>query len=80
MQVRYNDKAFLLPNSPESMSCYHAKIDGETMKLTIHDCRNSIQLWNDLTTHLGRTDAIKKLQTLETGIKQLRLTIQNMNV
>lgn len=39
----YNEKNFLLPDSPRSMASYHAKVmeDG-IMKLTIHDCKGSI--------------------------------------
>jgi hypothetical protein len=74
--IQYNKKEFLLPKSPNSMACYHAKIDNGMMKLTIHDCRGSIQLWNDLTLIGEPGEAINKLLTLEKGIEQLREFIQ----
>ncbi|GHV13561.1 hypothetical protein FACS1894169_00830 [Bacteroidia bacterium] len=72
-QMSYNEKRFLLPKSPNSMACYHAKIDADgKMKLTIHDCNGSIRLHNDLNTPEGVREAIDKLAALETGIHQLR--------
>ena len=65
----YNKKNFLLPESHRSMSCYHAKVmeDG-IMKLTIHDCKRSIQLKNDLNIPDELNEAIDKLSNLATGI------------
>lgn len=65
----YNKKNFLLPESHRSMSCYHAKVmeDG-IMKLTIHDCKRSIQLKNDLNIPEELNEAIDKLNNLATGI------------
>jgi hypothetical protein len=69
----YNEKNFLLPDSPRSMASYHAKVmeDG-IMKLTIHDCKGSIQLWNDLNDPEQVTEAIEKLDSLATGIVELQ--------
>jgi hypothetical protein len=69
----YNTKRFLLPYSHRSMSCYHAKVmeDG-IMKLTIHDCRNSIQLKNDLNNIVEIEEAIEKLNNLAAGIIALK--------
>ncbi|MBF0651684.1 hypothetical protein IR083_22965 [Dysgonomonas sp. GY75] len=69
----YNEKNFLLPDSPRSMACYHAKVmeDG-IMKLTIHDCKGSIQLHNDLNDPEQVTEAINKLYSLASGIVELQ--------
>jgi len=68
----YNKKNFLLPESYRSMSCYHAKVmeDG-IMKMTIHDCKTSIQLKNDLNIPAEVKEAIDKLNNLATGILDL---------
>lgn len=65
----YNEKNFLLPDSPRSMASYHAKVleDG-IMKLTIHDCKGSIQLHNDLNDPEQAAEAIEKLEALGTGV------------
>lgn len=69
----YNQKAFLLPESPRSMACYHAKVmeDG-IMKLTIHDCKGSIQLHNDLNDPEQVKEALQKLSSLASGIIELQ--------
>lgn len=68
----YNKKNFLLPESHRSMSCYHAKVmeDG-IMKLTIHDCKTSIQLQNDLKIPAEVKEAIDKLNNFAAGILDL---------
>lgn len=69
----YNEKNFLLPDSPRSMASYHAKVmDDGIMKLTIHDCKGSIQLHNDLNDPDQVTEAIEKLDSLATGIVELQ--------
>jgi len=74
----YNKKNFLLPKSHRSMSCYHAKVmeDG-IMKLTIHDCKQSIQLKNDLNNPVEIKEAIDKLKALAYGATQLMEFIQS---
>jgi len=74
----YNKKNFILPDSPRSMSCYHAKVmeDG-IMKLTIHDCKRSIQLKNDLNNPEEIQEAIEKLNNFANGILDLLHFIQN---
>lgn len=69
----YNKKNFLLPDSPRSMASYHAKVmeDG-IMKLTIHDCKGSIQLYNDLNDPEQVMEALKKLNSLATGVVELQ--------
>lgn len=69
----YNEKNFLLPDSPRSMAAYHAKVmeDG-IMKLTIHDCKGSIQLHNDLNDPEQVIEALKKLNSLATGVVELQ--------
>lgn len=69
----YNQKSFLLPDSHRSMASYHAKVmeDG-IMKLTIHDCRGSIQLHNDLSNPAEIDEALSKLETLANGIVGLQ--------
>lgn len=68
----YNSKKFLLPESHRSMSCYHAKVmeDG-ILKLTIHDCKRSIQLKNDLNNPQEIQETIEKLRNLADGVNSL---------
>ena len=68
----YNSKKFLLPESYRSMSCFHAKVmeDG-IMKLTIHDCKRSIQLKNDLNNPEEIQESIEKLRNLVDGVNSL---------
>jgi hypothetical protein len=55
------------------MSCYHAKImEDDIMKLTIHDCKRSIQLKNNLNNTDEVVEALEKLQCLSDGILKLR--------
>jgi len=69
----YNSKKFLHPESERTMACYHAKVTEEgIMKLTIHDCKGSIQLHNDLNDPEQVSEALNKLATLELGIYDLR--------
>jgi hypothetical protein len=74
----YNIKNFLSPLSHRSMSCYHAKVmeDG-LMKLTIHDCKRSIQLKNNLNNAEEIEEAIDKLENLANGILLLKNFIQD---
>jgi hypothetical protein len=73
----YNVKNFLVPHSHRSMSCYHAKVmeDG-LMKLTIHDCKRSIQLKNNLNNEEEIQEAIDKLSALAAGVTGLINFIQ----
>ncbi|MEI6753409.1 MAG: hypothetical protein WCK78_09585 [Paludibacter sp.] len=68
----YNSKKFLLPESHRSMSCYHAKLmeDG-ILKLTIHDCKHSVQFKNDLNNPEEIREAIEKLRNLADGVNSL---------
>lgn len=76
MKKPYNKKAFLLPDSPRSMACLHAKVmDDNIMKLTIHDCKGSIQLHNDLNDPEQVVEAIEKLKTLACNIIDLQIYI-----
>lgn len=69
----YNNKNFLLPDSPRSMASYHAKVmEDSIMKLTIHDCKGSIQLHNDLNDPEQAKEAYLKLESLATCIKNLQ--------
>jgi len=72
-----NEKNFLLPESHRSMSCYHAKVmeDG-IMKLTIHDCKHSIQLKNDLNNPAEILEAIEKLSNLAEGVNSLLVFVR----
>ena len=72
----YNSKKFLLPESARSMACYHGKVmeDG-IMKLTIHDCKGSIQLHNDLNDAVQIQEAVDKLEILAKGIYALQFFI-----
>ena len=73
----YNKKCFILPESHRSMSCYHAKVmeDG-MMKLTMHDCKRSIQLKNNLNNEEEIQEAIDKLNALVNGVSGLINFIQ----
>lgn len=77
----YNIKRFLLPDSPRSMASYHAKVmeDG-IMKLTIHDCKGSIQLHNNLNNSEEIKESIEKLKNLANGIFQLAHFIETSYV
>lgn len=76
MRKPYNVKKFLVENSHRSMACYHAKVmDDGIMKLTIHDCKGSIQLHNNLDNEDEVHEAIEKLETLGRGIFDLQLYI-----
>lgn len=78
----HNQKKFLIPDSPRSMACFHAKVmeDG-IMKLTIHDCKGSIQLHNDLNNLEEVAEAMSKLSALALGIIELQDFIyQNYNL
>lgn len=72
----HNQKQFLVPDSPRTMASYHAKVmDDGIMKLTIHDCKGSIQLHNDLNDPEQVAEAIEKLETLAQGIYALQFFI-----
>jgi hypothetical protein len=73
----FNEKRFLLPESHRSMACYHAKVmeDG-VMKLTIHDCKRSIQLKNDLNNPEEINEAIEKLSNLAEGVNSLLVFVR----
>jgi len=72
MTATYNKKGFLLPGSPRSMACFHAKVMEDCiMKLTIHDCKGSIQLHNDLNNHEEVNEALIKLNALKESIDEL---------
>lgn len=68
----HNENKFLLPDSHRSMASYHAKVmeDG-IMKLTIHDCKGSIQLHNNLNHRDEIIEAVEKLEALRFGITEL---------
>lgn len=69
----YNKKNFLLPDSHRSMASYHTKVmeDG-IMKMTIHDCKGSIQFHNDLNNPEEVLEAISKLSALINGAIELQ--------
>lgn len=69
----YNRKAFLHPNSHRTMASCHAKVmEDDIMKLTIHDCKGSIQLWNDLKDPDQIQEAFEKLENLLIEIQSLQ--------
>lgn len=69
----YNDKEFLLPDSPDSCASYHAKTEGDndSYKLTISDCNRSIRLWGSLASYQDCLAALDKLRCLQAGIDGL---------
>lgn len=70
MNKTYNKKAFLLPDSINSMSAYHAKVfeDGKYI-FRIHDCLTGIRLRGDLNTKEGVTEAYNKTDALIEGLQ-----------
>ena len=64
----YNKKAFLLPDSLQSCSSYHAKImsTGEYF-FRIHDCITGIRLRGDLNDPQQRIEAVEKLKALSSA-------------
>lgn len=71
--VTHNNKGFLVPQSHRTMSSFHAKVmeDG-IMKFTIHDCKSSIQLHNDLNDPEQLNEAMQKLSTLASAVVELQ--------
>jgi len=65
----YNKKAFLLPDSINSCSMYHAKIfeDGKYI-FRIHDCLTGIRFRGDLNTEENITEAYRKINCLIQGL------------
>ncbi|MCL2652088.1 MAG: hypothetical protein FWD60_13835 [Candidatus Azobacteroides sp.] len=65
----YNKKAFLLPDSINSCSMYHAKIfeDGKYI-FRIHDCLTGIRFRGDLNTEENITEAYRKITCLIQGL------------
>ena len=77
----YNVKRFLVPDSHRTMSSFHAKVmDDKIMKLTIHDCKRSIQLKNDLSDPEQMDEAIEKLTCLSEGVNGLLEFIKSMKM
>ena len=66
----YNKKAFLLPDSINSMAAYHTKVyeDG-TYRLRIHDCITGVCLRGDLNTKEGVIEAYNKAVALIEGLQ-----------
>lgn len=62
----YNEKGFLLPDSINSVACYHAKIkpDGVYM-FRLHDCNTGAKLIGTVTNDTDIREAIDKLRCLE---------------
>lgn len=75
----YNDKAFLLPESPDSCAMYHAKVvpEEQRWKLTIHDCHTGIRLLGKLQSDEDYVQAVEKLSALINGIDKLRCHLVN---
>ncbi len=72
----YNKKAFLLPDSINSMAAYHAKLfaDGRYM-FRIHDCNTGIRLIGELKEEQDFIDAFEKLTALTTACFEFALHI-----
>ncbi|MDR0872218.1 MAG: hypothetical protein LBN27_01960 [Prevotellaceae bacterium] len=75
----YNKKEFLLPEGLHSCAFYQTKIeeDGVHYKVRIHDCNRGICLNGDLSTKLGRREAVNKLNALINGLGEFRDFIYN---
>lgn len=64
----YNDKKLLCVDR----ACYYAKIENDIMKLTIRDCKSSIQFHNDLSDAEQVKEAFNKLEMLIKGATGLQ--------
>lgn len=69
----YNKKAFLLTDSINSCSMYHAKIfeDGKYI-FRIHDCITGIRFRGDLNTKEGVYEAYNKTEALIEGLSEFK--------
>lgn len=73
----YNEKGFLLPDSMNSMSSFHGKVNPDgTYRFSIHDCHTSIRLRGDLNTLEGVQEAVAKVETLEGALRRFRAFIE----
>ncbi|KAA6303176.1 MAG: hypothetical protein EZS26_000779 [Candidatus Ordinivivax streblomastigis] len=70
MNNTYNKKAFLLPNSINSMAGYHGKVyeTGE-YRFRIHDCITGVCLRGNLNTPEDVTEAYNKAEALIEGLQ-----------
>jgi len=74
----YNKKAFLSPNSLFSMSSYHATIEPDGIfHFRVHDCKNGVHIWNDLSEPEQVIEAIEKLRCLASAASDLAEFIEN---
>jgi hypothetical protein len=74
----YNQKTFLAPMSINSLSAIHCKINQDGIaKVTISDCNNSIRIWNDFNTNVGKEEMLEKVETLLIQIRDFKSEIQN---
>lgn len=76
--MKYNKKAFLLPQSAWSMATYHAMIEPEGIAhFRIHDCQKGIHLWNDLKESEQVAESIAKLRCLASAANEFADFIEN---
>jgi len=74
----YNKKSFLLPDSINSVACYHGKIDETGIyKFTIHDCKSGIRLVGNLNDKQKRREAPEKFRTLAKACLEFADFIEN---
>jgi hypothetical protein len=73
VHVTYNQKSFLAPGSILSMAAIHTKIkpDG-TAIVRISDCNQSIRIWNDFNTKVGKLEMIEKVDMIINQLQHFR--------
>lgn len=77
----YNKKAFLLPDSINSMAAYHAKLfpDGKYV-FRIHDCLSGIRLTGELKQESDFLDAFQKAIELSSGLMDFAAHVEGLRL
>jgi hypothetical protein len=76
LHLTYNQKAFLVPTSINSLAAIHCKIDDKGIaKVTISDCNNSMRIWNDFNTNEGKREMVEKLDTLIIHLQKFKAEV-----
>jgi hypothetical protein len=69
----YNEKAFLVPTSINSMAAIFTKVHADgTAVIRISDCHNSIKLWNDLNDDKQVIEMLQKCNTIISKLEDFR--------
>ena len=77
----YNKKAYLLPDSIDSMAGYHAKLfpDGRYI-FRIHDCITGIRLIGELRKEQDYLDAFQKTQELSLALFNFAVHVEKLRL